>query len=85
MMPHSDPRKGKNGGRPDEQAEVKEEQEEEEPNEELPTMQIRAPDWFYSFLCLEHDPDARPNEDPLTRVKSEIWTMRANLETQGPD
>ena len=44
-----------------EQAEVKEEQEEEEPTEEVPTIQIRAPDWFYSTIWLEHDPNARPN------------------------
>ena len=63
------------------QAEVKEEQEEEEPNEELPTVQIRAPDWLNSTIWLEHDPNARPNEDPLAQVRNETWTARANLKT----
>ena len=34
-----------------------------------------------SHYLLEHDPNSPPNEEPLTQVRSELWTMRANLET----
>ena len=50
-----------------EQAEVKEEQE--EPDEEVPSVQLRSPDRFYRTIWLEHDPNAPPHEDPLTQVR----------------
>ena len=63
-----------------EQAEVKEEQE--EPAEEVPPVQLRSPDRFYRTISREHDSNAPPHEDPLTQVKNEIWTIQANLETK---
>ena len=36
---------------------------------------------FHQTIWMVHDRDAVANEDPVTQIKSELWTIQANLET----
>ena len=36
---------------------------------------------FHQKIWIEHDRSAVANEDPMTQIRRELWTMQANLET----